>query len=238
MPHLLPLFQNDRMKYLKYKVLPTCEFFPAKEDIFNVFSMPLDHIKVCVLGQDPYPQPKQAIGYAFAVPENVEMPFSLRVINNEVDNMYMRLNPNVNDLQVHPILEEWKTLKHWRDQGVFLLNTALTVEKNNPNSHKQYWGWFIHQVVEIISKEVKPIWLLWGANAKGHAAYIPQASFYQPVEVNSDVMTIVSLKGNVILTAPHPAAEAYGNKTKFSGCNHFELTNQILQTRGQKPILW
>lgn len=55
--YLQPLFNDDRMKYIKYELLTKERFLPAGKDIFNVFSMPLDKIKVVILGQDPYPNP-------------------------------------------------------------------------------------------------------------------------------------------------------------------------------------
>lgn len=201
--------------------------YPKLEDIFNVFQMPMNEVKVVILGQDPYPKEGQATGYAFAVPEDVSIPLSLKLIGQEIhkDEATAIHNPHV--LPVNP---KWRTLEHWRDEGVFLLNAALTVERNKPGSHAGYWNYFTHKVVEIISKEIKPVWLLWGANARGMMAYIHQPYRYDgPATVFGDV--------NYCLVASHPASERHGTG-KFLGCDHFNQCNEILECQGKTPINW
>src|ERR1051326_4628371 len=123
------LNRAEDLRELNTQILPNIEYYPAKENIFNVFRMPLEDIKVVILGQDPYPKEGQAIGYAFAVSESTNKPASLRIIEKEIGH------------------EIDKTLSHWREQGVFLLNTALTVEKGKAGSHLNYWQNFTRQVI-------------------------------------------------------------------------------------------
>lgn len=213
--YLLPLFQSKEMEQLRKKILPSAVFYPEAKNIFRVFSMPLNKIKVVILGQDPYPQPGQANGLAFAVNENTNMPASLKIIANEV----------MNDIPLSlPFASDWKTLEHWHNQGVFLLNTALTVKKGVPRSHSAYWKPFIEGVISTISAEVTPIWLLWGNDAIGKEGTIRHAELF---------------KVNIILKAQHPASETYpGNRGKFSGCKHFSKVNDLLLKEGQNIINW
>lgn len=218
-PYLLPLFQSKEMEQLRKEILPSAVFYPEAKNIFRVFSMPLNKIKVVILGQDPYPQSGQANGLAFAVNENVNMPASLKIIYKEVfsDSPLLQNNEIV-------INSKWKTLEHWHEQGVFLLNTALTVKKGVPRSHSAYWKPFIEGVISIISAEVTPIWLLWGNDAIGEEGTIRHAEVF---------------KVNTILKAQHPASETYpGNRRGFSGCKHFSRVNDLLLKEGQNIINW
>lgn len=196
-PFLQPIFDDDfSLKILKNHILPNCEFYPEAQNIFRVFSMPLNNIKIVILGQDPYPNEGQAIGYAFAVSESISKPVSLKVIEKEVGH------------------ELDRTLQTWINQGVFLLNTALTVQAKKAGSHIDYWKSFTIQVIRIISQYVSPIWFLWGKKAQEFEVHILATDYS---------------KKNVILKAPHPAAESYtGFKAGFLGCNHFKTANEIL----------
>lgn len=190
--------------------------FPEKENIFNVFQMPLQDIKVVILGQDPYPKEGQAIGYAFAVNEGVNKPASLRIIEKEVGN------------------ELDRTLQNWRDQGVFLLNTALTVRAGQAGSHTKYWTNFTQSVISYISKQTKCIWLLWGKNAQSYKPFIhPTRCIHRPgldIPMYSDC--------NYVLISPHPAAEAYTPGAGFIGNGHFKAVNSILKGQGKQQISW
>lgn len=203
-----PLFDDERMKKIKYGLLPNTRFLPQPRDIFNVFSTPTDEVKVVILGQDPYPKPGDAIGYAFATAIDRPIPKSLGVIRTEIEEEGF-------DIDVYD--DKWRTLSHWTKQGVFLLNTALTVEEARAGSHLRAWKWFTEEVIKFISNKINPIWVLWGAKAQSFQS-----------QINFD---------NYILTAPHPAVEFYPNKGKsFYGCNHFRMINEELIKRKLKPI--
>lgn len=226
--HLQPLFDDEKMLLMKDKILPTCNFYPNGPDIFKVFQMPLEDIKVVILGQDPYPN-GEAIGLAFAVNENTAIPKSLNIIFREI------IQPNSSEEFTNEVSKKDRTLSNWVSQGVFLLNTALTVEAKNPNSHTGYWQWFTREVIKIISKEVKPIWLLWGAKAQGFREYIDNKCLIS----NIKEFPLIHAYTNFYLEAPHPAAELYsGGKTKFSGCGHFTMCNEILEIKKQEKINW
>lgn len=204
-PHLSDIFQIEEINYIKYQLLPKTNFLPESQNIFRVFSMPLQDIKIVILGQDPYPNKGVPIGYAFAVAENIKKPVSLRIIEKEVGH------------------EIDKTLKHWIDQGVFLLNTALTVEVGKPDSHSAFWRPFTTHVLKVISSTIDPVWMLWGLNA---------IKYEKLISNNSPA-------GSYILKTPHPASEAYqGGRAGFLGSNVFTKANNILNKQNKSLINW
>lgn len=230
--HLQPLFDDPKMILIRTKVLPQCQFYPERHLIFKVFEMPIDQIKVVILGQDPYPN-GQAVGLAFAVNmATTKEPASLRIIRGEVDRSENRFYTKRGEDY------SWKTLQHWVNQGVFLLNTALTVEVGIAGSHLGVWNWFTRSVVNIISNQTRPIWLMWGAKAKAFSSFINKPLIITTVDT-IDLVSTVDNTYNPILVADHPAAETYpGSKSKFSGCNHFNLCNQILAQKNKTLINW
>jgi len=159
---------------LNTNILPNeRKYYPAPQDIFNVFQMPLQDIKVVILGQDPYPKEGQAIGYAFAVNEDISKPASLKIIEKEVGH------------------ELDRTLLNWREQGVFLLNTALTVRAGQAGSHIRYWDNFTKSIISHISRENKCIWLLWGRSAQNYKAFIhPTRCIHKPGLTIQHIVTV------------------------------------------------
>lgn len=226
-PYLEPLFEgNQVLQNLLQNILPKTKYFPTYDNIFRAFSIPLQDIKVVIIGQDPYPNPNQANGYAFAVNEGQNFPPSLRVIGSEIIDEFQ--NDNDMFLNILAINEnpQWSTLQHWVDQGVMLLNTGLTVEAYKVGSHIQHWQFFIWSVVGIISKQVSPIWMLWGKKAQELESLIRRSEN--------------SYGSNIILTAAHPAAELYARNGKagFYGCNHFVVANSLLAKANKTIIKW
>lgn len=232
-PFLQPIFdESPDLERIRDLILPNCTYFPEMKNIFRVFSMPMQDIKVVILGQDPYPIKGDAIGYAFAVDGN-KFPASLRIIQNEIfmeiekglsidESLYCHYT-NSDETHFAP---EWRSLEHWTKQGVFLLNTALTVEQGKAGSHIKYWEMFTWKVIRIIAREVAPIWMLWGRKAQEVITIIQSENYYSNVQ-------------NVILEAPHPAAEAYaGGHAGFYGCNHFTIVNEILIKQNKQVINW
>jgi uracil-DNA glycosylase len=226
-PVLVELYKEP-LATLNTQILPTISYQPKPENIFRVLSMPIESIKVVIIGQDPYPTPGDAVGYAFAKPPLVSKPVSLRNIEKEVRESGQINKSNEIDLFA------------WVDQGVFLLNTALTVETGKPGSHLKYWENFTKRLISYISINQPCIWVLWGAKAQ---KFIPNISNKFVVSDNYDRECIKSIpfnnRYNYILTAPHPAAEAYsGGKAGFFGCDHFYKINEILNKNGIQPIIW
>lgn len=217
--HLSDVFLHDEgLIKLNTEILPYQQFYPERQNIFTVFQMPMDKIKVVILGQDPYPNFAQANGLAFAVNEHIKMPKSLEIIQRELNNEELYQEDKYADPR------QWKTLIPWWHQGVFLFNTALTVEANNIGSHITYWENFCNTVIKAIATEHMPIWLLWGARAKS----------YRKLIQSCEVFCV-----NDILEAAHPASESYPNsKGGFYGCGHFLKANELLIEKGQQAINW
>lgn len=134
----------------------TTTIYPPKEQVFRVFDLALEDIKVVILGQDPYHNPDQACGLSFSVNDDVPLPKSLI-------NIYKELH---DDLGIKPA--KTGNLESWFKQGVFLLNAVLTVEKNSPASHnKMGWENFTDYIIENISeKNENVVFVLWGSYAR------------------------------------------------------------------------
>ena len=134
----------------------TTTVYPPKEQVFRVFDLALEDIKVVILGQDPYHNPDQACGLSFSVNDDVPLPKSLI-------NIYKELH---DDLGIKPA--KTGNLESWFKQGVFLLNAVLTVEKNSPASHsKMGWENFTDYIIENISeKNENVVFVLWGSYAR------------------------------------------------------------------------
>lgn len=188
-------------EYQKYTV------YPDMYDIFNAFKYtPYSKVKVVILGQDPYHNVGQAHGLAFSVKPDVEIPPSLKNIFKEMhDDIGFKIPNN-------------GYLKKWADNGVFLLNTTLTVRAHSPNSHKGLgWETFTDNIISELNERKEPIvFLLWGANARSKAKLITNGE-------------------HLVLQAPHPSPlSAYNG---FFGCKHFSKTNEFLRKIG-KSIDW
>ena len=146
---------NNMIKEIDEQRL-TKTIYPPKEQVFRVFDLPLKDIKVVILGQDPYHNPDQACGLSFSVNDGVPLPKSLI-------NIYKELH---DDLGIKPA--KTGNLESWFNQGVFLLNAVLTVEKNSPASHsKMGWENFTDYIIENISeKNENVVFVLWGTYAR------------------------------------------------------------------------
>ena len=146
---------NNMIKEIDEQRL-TKTIYPPREQVFRVFDLPLKDIKVVILGQDPYHNPDQACGLSFSVNDGVPLPKSLI-------NIYKELH---DDLGIKPA--KTGNLESWFNQGVFLLNAVLTVEKNSPASHsKMGWENFTDYIIENISeKNENVVFVLWGAYAR------------------------------------------------------------------------
>ena len=184
--------------------------YPPRAQLFEAFlRTPPARVRVVILGQDPYHEPQQAHGLAFSVQDGTAFPPSLR-------NIFTELSA---DLQVP--LKKSGNLLPWAQQGVFLLNSVLTVRAGAANSHKDYgWQTFTDAVVSKISTLPQPIaFVLWGAQAQKKAAVAADSAYPR-----------------LVLCAPHPSPlSAYRG---FFGSRPFSKINDFLQKNGQTPILW
>lgn len=182
--------------------------YPPGGLIFNAFNTtPIDKIKVVILGQDPYHGPGQAHGLCFSVPNGMQQPPSLVNIFKELHD----------DIGI-PIPQSG-SLKHWADQGVFLLNASLTVRAGEPMSHSKIgWAGFTDSVIRKIS-EMKEhvVFLLWGKFAQEKKALIDDSK-------------------HLVLKAAHPSP--LSAHAGFFGCRHFSKANEYLMKNKIDPVDW
>lgn len=129
--------------------------FPRQADIFRAFDLTLDKINVVIIGQDPYPNPLPN-GRAFDCEYMGKCEASLRNINKEISDTYGKTRDSCN-------------LSAWAQQGVFLINTVLTIRKGH--SHMGHgWEEFTGEVLRIIAQNRPEIpWLILGQKALGVA---------------------------------------------------------------------
>lgn len=182
--------------------------YPPYEDIFNAFKLtPLNNVKVVILGQDPYHEEGQAHGLAFSTPEGRPTPRSLKNIFKEINDEYG-----------YPIPESG-CLESWAKEGVFLLNTVLTVEAGNANSHSKCgWQTFTDRVIEILNNKKEPIvFMLWGKQAEKKKELIRNPK-------------------HLVLVTSHPSP--FSARRGFFGSNHFRLANEFLKKNNKTEINW
>ena len=152
-------FEKDYYKNLEkflMKEYAQKTIYPTPENVFNsINQVPLEKVKVVIIGQDPYHEPKQAHGLCFSVENGVELPPSLKNIFKEIEAELGIKNTNGN-------------LIKWAKQGVLLLNTVLTVEKGRANSHKNMgWENITRKIIQLVNEQNSPIvFLLWGSQAQ------------------------------------------------------------------------
>lgn len=182
--------------------------YPPGSMIFNAFNQtPFNDVRVVILGQDPYHGPGQAHGLCFSVNDGVAFPPSLRNIFQEVHS------------QTGVPVPMSGNLTRWAKQGVFLLNTCLSVRQHQAFSHSgRGWETFTDAVIRRLSAQREHlVFLLWGAPAGKKAA-------------------LIDTSRHLVLQSAHPSPlSAYRG---FFGNNHFNICNQYLQQHGQQPILW
>lgn len=182
--------------------------YPPKNEIFNAFrNTPYEFVKVVILGQDPYHGFKQAQGLSFSVSNDVKRPPSLQNIFKE----------RKDDLGIEIPLNN--SLMPWAKQGVLLLNSVLTVEKDKAASHKlKGWETFTDKVIELINEKDTPVvFILWGSFARSKKVLITNKIHY-------------------IIESAHPSPfSAYNG---FFGSKPFSKTNNFLESKNIKSIDW
>lgn len=196
--------------FVKNERLQGKQIYPPEELVFNAFTKtPYNSVRVVIVGQDPYHGKGQAHGLSFSVEKGIKPPPSLKNIFKELHN----------DLNI--AIPNHGSLVKWALQGVLLLNATLTVQESKPLSHhKKGWERFTDAVICSLVKRNEPIiFVLWGKNGYEKCIHVPELT-----------------TKHTILHAPHPSPlSAY---TGFFGCGHFSKINQILISRGEKPIDW
>jgi uracil-DNA glycosylase len=182
--------------------------YPEQNDIFSAFNLTsFAQTKVVIIGQDPYHSPGQAHGLSFSVKPGVKTPPSLR-------NIYKELIEDIGCAYPHN-----GDLRPWAQQGVFLLNTVLTVRENSPNSHKgQGWEEFTDKVIKLLNDKATPlVFILWGKQAEAKSVFITEERHY-------------------IIKSPHPSP--FAARKGFFGSKPFSRTNELMRKLGFQEIDW
>ena len=206
------VFLNELVKSLYHN---DNTVYPDKKDVFRAFKATNPkRLKVVIIGQDPY-HDGNATGLAFDCKNEISP--SLSVIASTIANTYVQRekieikNPDNVSFEI--------TLENWAEQGVLLLNTKLTVEKGQPNSHSGMgWEQFAYEVIKGINERYTDIvFLLWGSFA---------ISFKDFVDTQK----------HLVITSEHPAFAARHNMYWNTNC--FYGANDYLIKKGKKPIKW
>ena len=217
-PVLKPIFASQKFMSLRDALkqeYSSGHVYPPAGNVFRAFELTQFHdLRVVILGQDPYHN-GIATGLAFAT-NNGKMSPSLRNIVKELHDSHGKdVGRNFDT-----------SLEHWARQGVLLLNTSLTVREKTPNSHKKIWDGFTLQVIKrIIANHKNVVFVAWGRDA----ADLMTKAYVKHEEPIMSLFPEECETSHYLLTAPHPAAEAYsGGKAGFFGCNHFVKINEYL----------
>ncbi len=200
-PYMLKLsnfLKNERTNY---------EIYPSQKDVFKAFELTdLNEIKVVILGQDPYHGKDQAHGLAFSVNNNTQTPSLRNIFKEYADDLKL----------AHPTTTN---LSQWAKQGVFLLNTTMTVRRGLANSHKNRgWEIFTDKVIQIISQhQSHVVFILWGGDAQKKSLFIDTDK-------------------HLIIKSPHPSPlSAYRG---FFGSKPFSTANRFLKNNEIEPVNW
>ena len=198
---------NELIEFMK-KEYKEKTIYPKQNEIFNAFRYtPYQEVKVVILGQDPYHGVGQAHGLSFSVREHVPKPPSLV-------NIFKELKDDLG----YPIPSTGNLLP-WTEQGVLLLNSVLTFEKDKAASHSNHgWERFTDKVISLVNEKKTPVvFILWGSYARSKKSLITN-----PL--------------HLIIESTHPSPfSAYNG---FFGSRPFSKTNQFLQKNNLNPIDW
>lgn len=181
--------------------------FPPRNQIYTAFELtPFENVRVVILGQDPYHGEHQSHGLAFSVNEGIKIPPSLR-------NIYKELESDLG------IVRGDGSLKDWATEGVLLLNTVLTVDAHEANSHRKLgWQPFTDGVIKHVSDDLEHVvFILWGKPAQQKEKLI-----------DTDKHLIIKS------THPSPLSAHRG----FFGTKPFSRTNDYLMENDRKPVDW
>ncbi|GHV59591.1 uracil-DNA glycosylase [Campylobacterota bacterium] len=201
-------YMHSLKVFLQGEIDRRVAIYPRPSLWFNAFALtPFESVKTVILGQDPYHGAGEAHGLAFSVQPNIAIPPSL-------SNIFKELETDVGFVQpANGCLEQWAA------EGVLLLNSVLTVEKDRAASHRQKgWETFTDQAIATLSAQrTNLVFMLWGNFAQQKRTLIDGAK-------------------HLILTAPHPSPlSAYRG---FFGCKHFSQANEYLAAHSIMPIKW
>lgn len=220
-------FESSDWKKLEQNLQSVLDFDPQlvrpePENFFKALKLtPVSAVKVVILGQDPYHSPRLAQGLAFSIPASIptnsrEFPSSLRNISKALALEGFGYLPN-GDLHI------------WANQGVLLLNTALSVKLGVAGSHASLgWKSLIDRLISALAIH-KPhlVWMLWGGHAQSKLALIESG-------IDQLVLQSSHPSGLGVYKTDRPFLEPGGQ----ASCGHFSKSNEWLISHSMTPIQW
>ncbi|MGW5052119.1 uracil-DNA glycosylase [Actinokineospora sp. NPDC004072] len=192
-------------QFLREEIAAGRRYLPAGEHVLRAFQQPFDEVRVLIVGQDPYPTPGHAVGLSFSVAPGVAPPKSLINIYKEYCADLGHPTPSSGDLTP------------WAENGVLLLNRALTVEPHKANSHQgKGWEQVTEQAIRALAARGGPlVAILWGRNARN----------------------LKPLLGSVpVIESAHPSP--LSASAGFFGSRPFSRANALLEEQGAAPVDW
>ncbi|MFE7757772.1 uracil-DNA glycosylase [Streptomyces sp. NPDC057429] len=192
--------------FLRAEIAAGRTYLPAGQHVLRAFQQPFDDVRVLIVGQDPYPTPGMAIGLSFAVAPDVRrLPGSLENIFRELHSDLGLPRPSNGDLTP------------WTEQGVLLLNRALTTAPGKPGAHRgKGWEEVTEQAIRALAARGKPlVSVLWGRDARNVRPLL------------GDLPAVESAH-------PSPMSADRG----FFGSRPFSRTNEFLVRGGEPPVDW
>ncbi|HEV7647788.1 MAG TPA: uracil-DNA glycosylase [Actinophytocola sp.] len=192
--------------FLRAEIAAGRKYLPAGNHVLRAFQQPFADVRVLIVGQDPYPTPGHPIGLCFSVAPDV------RPLPKSLVNIYTEYGDDLG----HPPPANGD-LSPWTENGVLLLNRALTVEPGKPNSHQgKGWEEVTEQAIKALAARGGPlVAILWGRNARN----------------------LRPLLGPVpCIESAHPSP--LSARSGFFGSKPFSRANQLLEQQGAQPVDW
>ncbi|MFJ1763468.1 uracil-DNA glycosylase [Amycolatopsis sp. NPDC088138] len=193
-------------EFLRAEIAAGRTYLPAGEHVLRAFKQPFHDVRVLIVGQDPYPTPGHAVGLSFSVAPDV------RPIPKSLVNIYKEYAEDLG----HPLPANGD-LTPWADQGVLLLNRALTVQPGKSNSHQgKGWEDVTEQAIKALAARSEPmVAILWGRNARNLRPMLGEVP---------------------CIESAHPSPLSAHNG--FFGSRPFSRANQLLEQQGAAPVDW
>jgi len=193
-------------EFLREEVAAGRTYLPAGENVLRAFKQPFDEVRVLIVGQDPYPTPGHAVGLSFSVAPDVR-PIPKSLINIYKEYMEDLGYPKPANGDLTP----------WTENGVLLLNRALTVMPGKPNSHQgKGWEDVTEQAIRALANRGRPlVSILWGRNARNLRPMLDPLPCIESAH-------------------PSPMSAAGG----FFGSRPFSRANSLLEEQGAQPVDW
>jgi uracil-DNA glycosylase len=196
--------RKDLLDRIEQELSKLQNLTPNPNQVMRAFELPIAKVRVLLLGQDPYPTDGMACGLAFANAPGTKTPQSLKNLMKELQS----------DL---PGISALADISRWSNQGVMLLNSALTTEVGTSGLHQSLWRKFIEDTVSALdhARAGKLVCLSLGLEAKKLASFVELGE---------------------VVDAPHPSP--LSAHRGFFGSQIYSRVNQALSDQGQEPIDW